>query len=375
MTDLLVIGGGVTGAATALAAAARGLRTVLVERFPPGHRYGSSAGPSRIIRLAYDDPGYITLVRDADRRWRDLQQSTGVRLVTRTGGLDFGPAGLPSLRATAAAMASAGVPFTTLTGAELAERFPQLRPDPGMEGLYQPDAGVLHADDCVATLLAEAARHGAVIRHGARARDLRPDGDGVSATVDGQRLRAAAAVVAAGSWVNDVLGGTGVALPVTVTREQVGYYEVTGVDYTPARFPVTIEHQAARPYMISMFPELVPGGGIKLMRDKTGPEITPEDLSGEPDQAGLDLLTAHARRRLHGLGPLLHAETCRYTMTPDADFILDLLPGRPRIAVASACSGHGFKFAPTLGEIMVDLATTATTPHNLHPFRLDRLDR
>jgi sarcosine oxidase len=372
MTDLLVIGGGVTGAATALAAAARGLSTVLVEWFPAGHRHGSSSGPSRIIRLSYDDTGYIALVRDAYRRWRRLQRSTGVRLVTRTGGLDFGPAGLPALRATAAAMERAGVPFTSLTGAQLARRFPQLRPDPGMEGLYQPDGGVLHADGCVATLLAEAARHGAVIRHGARARDLRTDGDGVSVTVDGRQLRAGAVVVAAGSWVNDVLGGTGVALPVTVTREQVGYYEVAGEDYTPRRFPVTIEHQAARPYMISMFPELVPGGGIKLMRDRTGPTIAPEDLSGEPDREGLDLLTMHARRRLHGLGALRHAETCRYTMTPDADFVLDLLPGQRRIAVASACSGHGFKFAPTVGEIMVDLVTAGTTGYDIDPFRLGR---
>ncbi|GII76470.1 N-methyltryptophan oxidase [Sphaerisporangium rufum] len=370
--DLLVVGGGVTGAATAAAAARRGLRTVLAERFTLGNPHGSSHGPSRIIRLAYEGAGYVTLAREAYVRWRALERERGARLLLPTGGLDFGLAGTPSLRRTAATMESCGVAFERLPAAELAARFPQLRLDPGMAGLYQPDAGVLDADACVRALAGDARAHGAEIREHARVRLLRAGPGGVGAEVNGTDLQAGAAVLAAGSWTGSLLAEMGRPLPLVVTREQVAYFAAPGAGYRPGTFPVTIEHRAGRPPMISMFPRLSPEGGVKLMLDRNGPEIDADDLAGTVDERALAALTAHARHRLPGLGPVLAAETCRYTMAPDEDFVLDLVPGLPRVGVASACSGHGFKFGPVLGEIMVDLITAGTTARPVAPFRLDR---
>jgi monomeric sarcosine oxidase len=370
--DLVVIGAGVVGASCALAAARRGLRTLLLERFEIGHQHGSSHGESRIIRQAYGTTHHIELARAAYRHWRTVQREVGVRLLRRTGGLDFGPPDVPSLAATADAMTAAGVRHTRLSRAELAARFPQLRFEPGTEGLYQPDGGVLAAASCVRALAAVAAQHGCEIQERALARSIRPAGDGVLLNVNGRRVRAGAAIVAAGSWVNQVLAGTGTELPVTVTREQVAWFRVDPVAFHPDRFPVMIEHRPRRPYLISMFPELNPRGGSKLMLDRNGPPVPPEDLTGTVDQRALAELAGYARRRLPGVGPVLRTETCRYTMTPDAEFVLDVLPGHPQIGVASPCSGHGFKFGPVFGEIMVDLVTTGSSRHPVGPFRLDR---
>jgi len=371
--DLVVVGAGVTGASTALAGARRGLRTLLLERFQLGHRRGSSSGPSRIMRLAYDDPGYIRLAQDAYARWLDLERLTGEALLLRTGGLDFGRSGLPSLRRTAEAMTAAGVAFTEYSGAELAKRFPRLWFEPDTVGLYQDDGAVLNADACIRTLAAAAVRAGAEIRESAQAQDIRSAGDGVALAVNGEQVQAGAVVVAAGSWVNEALTGVELALPAKVTREQVAYFAVTEPGYEPDSFPVTIEHQADHPYMISMFPQLEPGGGIKLMLDRNGPQIEAEDFSTELSDDALAALAGHADRRLRGIGGIQRAETCRYTMLPDSDFVLDVVPGHPRIGIAAACSGHGFKFGPAIGEVMVDLVTTgAAAGHDVRPFSVTR---
>ncbi|WP_246090724.1 N-methyl-L-tryptophan oxidase [Nonomuraea deserti] len=370
--DVLVVGGGVAGAATAAAAARRGLRTTLVEQFRLGHRHGSSHGPSRIIRLAYDGAPYVALVREAYELWRSLEHRSRQRLLLPTGGLDIGLAGTPSLRDTAKTMTDCAVPFEPLPSADLASRFPHLCVEPEMEGLYQPDAGVLDADACVRALMEDARAHGATIRERARVTRLEPVPGGVAAQVNGASLHAGVAVVAAGSWTGRLLDQLGRPVPLTVTREQVAYFATNGTAYAPGRFPVTIEHRASGPPMISMFPELTPGGGVKLMLDRNGPEILAEDLSDTVYAPALASLTTYAAHRLRGLGQVVHAETCRYTMTPDEDFILDLLPGHPQIGIASACSGHGFKFGPVVGETMVDLVTMGKTARPVTGFSLDR---
>lgn len=370
--DLLVVGGGVAGAATAAAAARRGLRTTLIEQFRLGHQYGSSHGPSRIIRLAYSGAHYVTLVREAYDLWHELEHRSRRQLLLPTGGLDFGLPETPSLRATARTMEQCAVEFEQLSATDLASRFPQLRVEPEMEGMYQPRAGVLNADACVQALAQDARAHGATIREQAQVSRLKPVPGGVTAQVDGASLYAGAAVIAAGSWTGRLLAELGRQVPLTVTREQVAYFAASSTEYSPDRFPVTIEHRAGDPPLISMFPQLSPGGGVKLMLDRNGPEIAADDLSGTVDAPALASLVSHATKRLRTLGQVVHAETCRYTMTPDEDFILDLLPDHPQIGIASACSGHGFKFGPVVGETMVDLITTGKTARPVAGFALDR---
>lgn len=365
--DLVVIGGGVMGTATALAAARRGLRTVLLERFSIGHRHGSSHGPSRIIRLAYHAVDYIVLAREAFDRWRALERESGLSLVRTTGGLDCGMPGTPSLELTVETMRQAGVPFEFLDGRDLTARFPQIRFDPGMVGAAQPDAAVLHADDCVSALARRAAQCGAQIRENTRARQVEATPDGVHVIADDVSIGAGAAVIAAGSWAGALLAGLGFSLPLSVTREQVTYFDTAPGAFQTGHFPLVLEHWpaltsgACSPPLAAAFPRLSPDGPVKLMFHCKGPVIAPEDLACDVDATALADLTSYATRRFPGLGAVLDTETCRYTMTPDEDFVLGTVPGHPRVAVVSACSGHGFKFGPVIGEMAVDLLTEGAT--------------
>ncbi|MQA26063.1 MAG: N-methyl-L-tryptophan oxidase [Micromonosporaceae bacterium] len=371
--DLVVIGGGVTGTATAVAAARRGLRTLLLEQFRIGHGHGSSHGPSRIIRLAYRAADYVDLVQEAYSRWRALERESGRRLLRTTGGLDIGSPGTESLRGTAETMRQRGVPHQHFSDPDLALRFPQLRCEPSMVGLYQPDAGVLDADACVAALAERAASCGAVIQEQARVRGLHQTSDGMVLDVNEVSVHAGAVVIAAGSWTRQLLATVGCSLELVVTREQVCHLAAPdSAGHGVGSFPVMIEHRTRRPPMISAFPQLSPGKGVKLMLDRNGSAINPDDLTGKIDQQARRTLVGYARRRMPALGPVLTTETCRYTMTRDEDFVLDLVPGCPRVAVASACSGHGFKFAPVIGEIMVNLVTGGETARPIDRFRIDR---
>jgi sarcosine oxidase len=381
----VVVGGGVTGTATALAAARRGLRTVLLERFHLGHRHGSSHGPSRIIRLSYHEADYVTLAREAYGRWRALEREYGQSLLRTTGGLDCGMPGTPSLELTIETMRQADVPFELLSSGDLVARYPQIAFDPGMVGVHQPDAAVLYADDCVAALARRAVEYGAEIRERSFVRRVESTPDGVRVAGNGTEIDAGAAVITAGSWANPLLAGLGRALPLSVTREQVGYFAASRpAAFDIGRFPLVLEHHPAlaaqhatrtdldNPPMAAAFPQLSPRGAVKLMFHRNGPMIDPEcyDTTGEP--AALADLVGYARRRFPALGSVTEVETCRYTMTPDEDFVLDVVPGHPRIVVASACSGHGFKFGPVTGEMIVDLLSAGVTSRPAARFAMDR---
>jgi sarcosine oxidase len=366
--DLVVVGGGVTGTATALAAAQRGLRTVLLERFEIGHRHGSSHGSSRIIRLAYHEVEYITLAREAFERWRGLERDIDRPLLRTTGGLDCGMSGTPSLEQTIEAMREADVPVDALSSSDLAARFPQISFDPGMVGVYQPDAAVLYADQCVAALARRARESGAEIRERSLVQRIESAPGSVTIAVNGTTITAGAVVIAAGSWANTLLL---CPLRLAVTREQVAYFDAAE-HFAAGRFPLVLEHNAEGPPLVATFPRLPPNGWVKLMYHRNGPAIDTENLAGTADQAALTDLTGYAHRRLRGLGRVREVETCRYTMTPDEDFVLDAVPGQPGVWLASACSGHGFKFGPVVGETMVDLLTMGTTTRPTARFAINR---
>jgi len=383
--DVVVVGGGVVGTAAALAAARRGLRTVLLERFRLGHRHGSSHGPSRIIRLSYHEADYVTLAREAYGRWRALERECGQSLLRTTGGLDCGMPGTPSLEVTIETMRQADVPFEGLSSGDLVARYPQIAFDPGTVGVHQPDAAVLYADDCVAALARRATECGAEIRERSFVNRVGSTPDGVRVTVNGVEIEAGAAVIAAGSWANSLLAGLGRTLPLLVTREQVGYFDTAWqAAFDIGSFPLVLEHHPAlapqdatrsgpdSPPLAAAFPRLSPGGAVKLMFHCNGPMTDPESYDAAVEPAKLADLVDYARRRFPDLGAVTEAETCRYTMTPDEDFVLDIVPDHPRIVVASTCSGHGFKFGPVTGEMIVDLLSAGVTSRPAARFAIDR---
>jgi sarcosine oxidase len=354
--DAIVVGGGAMGTATARSLAARGRRTVLLERFRVGHSNGSSHGPNRIFRLAYHHPDYVRMARLALEEWRGLEDEAGEPLLDTTGGLDCGPGAAIA----AEALAFAGERSEWLEPGEVAERWPALRPPEGAPLLFQAEAGVCRADRTVAAQARLARAAGATVLEDTAVGRLDQAAGRVEATTGaGERHRAPVVVVTAGAWTAPLLGPAGIALPLRVTRERVAYAALP----TPGPLPTWIEWTAPARYALP-----VPGRAdlVKVGEHRAGTAVDPDDPHEPP--AADPGLSALASERFPG-SEITALETCLYTNTPDEDFVI----GREgAVVVGSPCSGHGFKFAPLIGRILADLATGETPPVDLARFALRR---
>ncbi|WP_432843938.1 FAD-dependent oxidoreductase [Dactylosporangium sp. CA-092794] len=363
--DVVVVGGGVTGSAAAWQLARRGLAVVLLERFPAGHTNGASHGASRIFRLSYPDPVHIELAREAGRLWRELEELTGTRLLTVTGGVDHG--GHPDLSELADGLAAAGVPHRWLTPAEAAERWPGIRFD--TRALFHPDSGRLHADRSVDALQAAAGKSGALVRHSTPATAIEVLGeDAVLVHTDGGAYRARRVVAAVNGWAGKLVGGLAPLPPLRVTQEQPAHFAAREPEDGWPSFGHRFAEgsAAAGAFYGGIYGLATPGEGIKVGFHGVGPEVDPDRRDFAPEPGQLAALREYARRWLPGVDPDAFAPiSCTYTTTPDATFVLDR---RGPVVVATGFSGHGFKFAPAIGRVLADLAVDGTRPDRRFAF-------
>jgi sarcosine oxidase len=342
---VIVVGAGAMGSATAWWLARWGTDVVVLEQFEAGHHRGSSHGSTRIFRLAYPDPIYIDMARRALSLWREAEEEAGTEFLATAGGIDYGD---PSpVRSIVDALAHTGVRHEVVGPLEACARWPGFAFDGPV--VYQPDAGRLWADVAVAALRERAEMHGARVHFEEPVRALKPlDDDRVVVTTDAQQYRAKTAVVTAGAWIGSLLWGL-VDLPsLTVTREQVFHFpcRIEG-----AQWPTYIHHSDTFIYGLQG-----PGEeGVKVAEHHTGAVTTADERSFEIDERGRQRVIGHVSRWMPGLDPApTSATTCLYTNSPDESFIIER---HGPIVVGSACSGHGFKFAPLVGRQLAELAT------------------
>jgi len=322
-----------------------------------------------MIRLAYGDAAYIPLCRAAYAAWRQLEEESGETLLTITGGLDLAFGEVPSWRATQAAMVQARVPHEVLDRDEIKQHFPQFSLPDGAQGLLQSEGGVLHADRCLAQLASSARRHGVVLREGEDVLAITPSAQGIELMTSQGTCSVGRLVTAAGAATAVILRRLGLDLPLTMSKEQVAFFRPKDpVLHGPGRLPIFILHLGGV-LLSSGFPHLREEG-LKLMIENKRPAHDGDD---RPDPELVARLEAQVGRILPGLEPkAFGVETCRYTLTPDEDFIIDRHPGHKHIAIVSACSGHGFKFGALFGEAVADLVTNRPPRITLDPFRIDR---
>jgi sarcosine oxidase len=371
--DVIVVGAGVMGCAAAYQLAQQGARVLLLDQFGVGHSNGSSHGPSRIIRLAYESLDYVALARASYALWRELEAEAGATLLTQVGGLDIGRPDALALREIHATYQAAGVPFEQLDREAVMRRFPQFNLPEGTVALYQADYSLLAADRCVGALATQARRHGAVIREGEPARQLRATSDGVEVRTDQGSYTAGQLILSAGSWMRPLLRQLDLDLPLTVLKEQVVFLRARDPrEFMPDRLPLVIHRFPNTTSLGSVFP-IFDHAGVKVMIDRVGPQVAPDDSDRSIDQPLLEQVRAYAAELLPGLtGEVIEAVSCRYTMTPDEHFILDRHPAYPQVVIGSPCSGHGFKFGAVIGRILADLALRGATAYDIARFRLDR---
>jgi sarcosine oxidase len=343
--DVVVIGAGVMGAATARALARRGRDVILLEQFRVGHVHGSSHGRSRIFRFSYDHPAYVRMAMESLPMWRELEDDAGDTVLVITGGLDVGR----GIERNVAALQECGAPYEMLAPGAARERFPYLAfPDDRI--LFQPDGGIVLADRAIRAFLDSGRRHGVRVLEETPALEVVADGTGVEIRTEGGAVRAPVGVVTAGGWANRILAGAGIRLPLRVTRETVAYFRTLDEHRLPAWISWTES--------LSMYALAAPGQGLKVGEHGVGPEVDP-DSEGPPSAETVERIRAWVEPRYPSADPAPHlAETCLYTNTPDGGFILER---RGSVVIGSPCSGHGFKFAPWIGERLADLALQADT--------------
>jgi sarcosine oxidase len=347
--EVLVIGGGAMGSAAAWQLARRGVDTVLLERFGPNHPNGSSHGATRIFRFAYAQPSYVAMAMAALPLWRELEQDHGGVLLETTGGVDIG--GEAEIAPIEVALAAAGASFERVRADDAADRWAGLAlEDPDEVVLFQPDAGRLWAERTVAALHAETVRHGGEVRYHEPVLELSTE-TGHAATEQDEYL-AETIVVTAGAWLPSLVADP--RLPaLTVTREQTFHFLPLDDDVV---WPSFIHYRGLD--SPGIYGLETPGEGVKVAEHLTGAVLDdpdPEERSFEVDEIGRRRVIRYVTDRIPGLDPRPVTElTCLYTSTPDASFVVERLG--PRLVVGSACSGHGFKFTPLIGQRLADLA-------------------
>jgi sarcosine oxidase len=349
--DVVVVGGGVMGSAAAWQLAARGADTVLLERFEPGHVRGASHGASRMFRYAYTDPLYVELVACTLPLWRGVEAAAGVPLLAVTGGVDHGEAS--RLQAIAAALDAAGVPGQWLDPDDAAKRWPGLRFD--TQVLYHAQGARVDADAAVSALQQLAVAAGARVRHHAQV--TRIDSDPAGVEVGEDIYRAGRVVVTAGAWTQRLLGEQLRLPPLRVTQEQPLHF----APLIEGEWPSFIHHRGAdlAPFQF-VYGMRTPGEGVKVGFHHAGPECDPDARDFAPEPSRLATLLDYIAEWVPGVDVEAWAPiSCTYTSTGNEDFVIDAVGN---IVLAAGFSGHGFKFAPLVGEMLADLALDGPRP-------------
>ena len=369
--EYIVLGLGGFGSAAAYWLARRAGTEVLgLEQFELGHVRGESQDHSRIIRLSYHTPGYVELAKSAYQAWEELERDSGEQVVLRTGGLDVGPreSAIP-LSTYSDSMDAAGVAYERLDAGEIMRRWPQWRLDDDMHGLFQERSGIAMAARANAAQVRMAREHGATLLERSPVEAIRSSPGEVEVRTADATYRCRRLVVSAGAWSNRILASVGIELPLRVTKEQVTYFaSPQPEEFAPGRFPIWIWMDDPCFYGFPVFGE----AGPKVGQDAGGRETTADTRTFHPDLEARDRVVRFLERHLPGaLGPIIYTKTCLYTLTPDRDFVLDVLPEHPQIAVAIG-GGHGFKFASLIGQVLSELSIDGHSPRELGPFRIDR---
>jgi sarcosine oxidase len=372
--DVAIVGLGVMGSAALASLARRGRRVVGIDRFATGHDRGSSHGATRIIRLGYfEHPSYVPLLKAAYPLWRDLEARAGRPLLSVTGIVEIGPMASELVAGTLHSSHLHALAHEVLDAESLMKRFPAFRVPANFIGVFQPDGGFVRAEPAVAAFQALARRDGAEMWTETRVLALEPRRGGVRVETERGPIDAGCGIVAAGPWLKALLPE--LAAPIRVTRQVLGWFEPIDMTqaglFVPGRFPVFLLQNAA-----GVFYGFPADGdtGVKVAKHHHFDEsVEPERYNREVSRADEAAIRAALEAHLPGAdGRLVAAKTCLYTMTPDQDFILDRLLEYPQIIVASPCSGHGFKFAPVIGEILADLAVAGATACDISRFSLAR---
>ena len=365
--DAIVAGLGAHGGAAAYQLAKRGQSVLGFDRFARGHTLASFGGLSRIIRLSYyEHASYVPLLKRAWDLWRELERESGEKLLTQTGGLYMGPREGELVSGSLNSARTHGLAHELIDNGELQRRYPVFDVERDWVGLVDEQAGWLAPERSVETHLRMAERHGASLRFAEPIESWERDGDGVRVTSALGSYHARRLVIAAGSWLPRLVPK--LAPHLWVERSVLFWFEPRLELEAFAKLPVYIVEDTDRFYY--GFP-YDPGNGLKMAGLHFGDRVDPDTVDREPSAVDEERVRAWLRRRMPlANGERRRAQVCLYTNSPDGHFIIDR---HGPVTYASACSGHGFKFASAVGEILADIAISGRSSLDIGFLSGDRL--
>ncbi len=369
--DVAIAGLGAMGSAAAYHLAKRGASVLGLDRYAPPHTLGSSHGETRIIREAYfEHPSYVPIIQRAYELWEQLEDESGRDLFLQSGGVMVGPPDSTLVTGAELSARMHDLPYERLSPAEVTNRFPALTPAEDTIAIWDSRAGILFPEDCVRSHLDIARSNGADLRFDEPVESWEPDGDGVSVRTASGEYSAGKLLLSAGAWIPSLMNG--LRLPLVVERQVLVWFEpkANPGHFAADRCPIFLwDHGQDRHFY--GFPNM--GTGVKVALMHQGEDTEVDSLDREVSQRDEDAVRAMLELYLPSAnGPALSAQVCMFTNTPDTHFLVDFHPEAPQALIASPCSGHGFKFASAIGEILAELLADGRSKLNIDLFRLDR---
>lgn len=368
--DAIVIGVGTMGAATCDTLARRGVRVLGLEQFDIPHAQGSHHGQSRMFRMSYfEHPDYVPLLRRAFDLWQDLERRSGVKLFHVTGGLYLGAADGELIRGSLESATRHSLAHEALDRTAINRRFPQFRVRDGWTGFFEPNAGFVIPELAVGALASQAIAAGARIHGREPVTGWARRADTWEVQTERSTYVARRLIVTCGAWTSRMVRELGVEL--VVTRQILGWIAPSRpADFALGRFPCwAAECDGGVHYG---FPVLPWHPGLKMARHARGQPTQPDSIDRRitsADESDFRSALAHFN---NADGPTLSALTCLYTNSPDSHFIIDRHPRDEGVVLACGFSGHGFKFAPVIGEVLADLALDGRSRHRVDFLGLER---
>ncbi|WP_175074924.1 N-methyl-L-tryptophan oxidase [Terribacillus sp. AE2B 122] len=368
--DIIILGAGSMGMSAGYQLAKQGQKVLMVDSYHPPHIHGSHHGETRIIRHAYGEgEAYVPFALRSRELWKDLEQELGKDIFFETGVLNCGPESSPFIQNVLKSGERYDLHVEELSSDLMKKRWSGLTIPADYIGAYEKNAGYLRTYPILAGYAELAASYGAVLAGGQRVEELQIKEGSIEVKTKNEIHRGKKLIVTAGAWGGDVLSQLGLQLPITVTRKTFAWLHADA-PFQEDKFPCFSFDTDMGTYY--GFPD-ISGTGLKIGRHDTG-------LAIHPDQKGPDFHDGDAEELLGfltrfmggGSFQLREGKTCMYSITPDEDFIIDYHPDYPEVMFALGFSGHGFKFASAVGEVLSEMAMEKELTVDMGPFRLNR---
>lgn len=371
--EVIVVGAGSMGMSAGYHLADKGVKTLLIDAFDPPHSKGSHNGDTRLIRHACGEGlSYVPLALRAQALWDDLQNKTNERIFSKTGVVTFGPKDSLFVQTAIEGGQKYALNVDTLSADEINTRWPGITVPSDQIGCYEPDAGVLFAENCIRTLKRLALDRGADIAINSPVMNIDVYENSVKVHTATETFSSDKLIITGGAWNKTILDDLDLNINIQPSRQTIAWFDSNDILYKSDGFPGFFADVGTGVYY--GFPS-IDGSGLKIGRYDNGDPIDPSYYNNEfgaYEKDERDITNFLNKYMQQASGNINIGKTCMFTNTPDENFVIDKHPKHDHIAIAAGFSGHGYKFSSAVGEVLSELVTTGETKQDISLFKATR---